>query len=98
MRRLEVEAPQPEYPDADARCTTLETKNKTCILVTLGEHIDGRDHTGIVALIVHEATHVWQAIRRNIGEEDPSAEFEAYAMQNIVLGLLAAYEKTRGQS
>jgi hypothetical protein len=31
-----------------------------------------------------------------MGEEEPSSEFEAYAMQNILFRLVAAYEATRG--
>lgn len=42
------------------------------------------------ALIVHEAMHVWRAIRVFIGERHPSSEFEAYAMQAICQELFEA--------
>ena len=45
----------------------------------------------VTALLSHEAVHVWQAIRRNIGEHEPSDEFEAYAVQSIVHNLVQAY-------
>jgi hypothetical protein len=39
----------------------------------------------INSLLVHEAVHIWQAIR------DPSSEFEAYAVQSISQNLMLAY-------
>lgn len=47
----------------------------------------------IYGLLVHEATHVWREIRERIGESEPSAEFEAYAMQMISLKLFDAAHK-----
>jgi len=42
-------------------------------------------------LIVHEATHIKQKIMHTIGETNPSAEFEAYMMQNISANLMLAF-------
>lgn len=82
------------YPD-NAAMTTLfqdtERKTRTCI-VTVAD----RTPQATVGLLVHEAMHVWRDIREGIGEERPSSEFEAYALQNIVEELITAYEKTRG--
>lgn len=87
------------YPTSDGRCTVFENRKtgKVCIIVTIGEQIDHKDDpVGVVGLIVHEAVHVWQNIRRDIGEVNPSPEFEAYAMQNIVMSLCESYASTRG--
>lgn len=76
--------------------TTLfqSTANKTrTALVTVGT---GRTPLATAAFLVHEAAHVWRDIREGVGEEMPSSEFEAYALQNIVEDLFTAYEKTRG--
>lgn len=43
-------------------------------------------------LLVHEAVHIWQAIRDDIGERYPSSEFEAYSIQSIAQGLMQAYK------
>jgi len=52
----------------------------------------------IAALLVHEAVHIWQAVRENIGEEKPSSEFEAYSIQCISLGLMDQYyAQTQGK-
>lgn len=97
MKRLSVkDDPLPEYPTTDGRCSQFIEDGKNCVLVTIAERIDKkRDRLGIVGLIVHEATHVWQYVRRDIGETEPSVEFEAYAMQSITTQLCDAYSKTR---
>lgn len=43
-------------------------------------------------LLVHEAMHVWRKIRKRMGEESPSSEFEAYSMQTISQLLFQQYE------
>lgn len=55
-----------------------------------------RSTNGRVSLIFHEAVHVWQRVREEMGETSPSTEFEAYAIQHIGLQLLMAYDQTRG--
>lgn len=88
-----------DYPAASGCCTVFhETKGQgECILVTV---IDGAENKHsmieIVGLLVHEATHVWQHILKNIGEKSPSIEFEAYSMQAISMALIDAFDKTRG--
>lgn len=47
----------------------------------------------VAALLVHEAVHVWQAIREDLGEKDPSSEFEAYSIQSIAQGLMYEYAR-----
>lgn len=82
------------YPDNAAMTTMFQsTKNKTrtCI-VTVAD----RSPQDTVALLVHEAMHVWRDLCEGIGEAHPSSEFEAYAMQNIIDELMTAYQKTRG--
>jgi hypothetical protein len=65
------------------------------VLVTLNREVADR-HSEIetIGLLVHEATHACQHIRECIGEKEPSSEFEAYSMQAITQGLLAAMRKT----
>lgn len=93
MRRLKMR--EDDYPGHLKACTSLfqnkETKRRVAV-VTVGDH-SPRD---TVELLVHESMHVWRDMREAIGEEKPSSEFEAYAMQNIFGALLDAYRHTRG--
>jgi hypothetical protein len=94
MKRMGVKS-EP-YPKSDGRCVTFESSGKVCAIVTVSKQVDGKDSNGVVGLIIHEAVHVWQLIRENIGESNPSPEFEAYAIQAISQELIAAYSETRG--
>lgn len=48
----------------------------------------------VYALLVHEATHVWQEILSQMSESAPSTEFEAYSMQTISQHLFTMYEES----
>lgn len=81
------------YPDTDGKCTFLEKNGKDlCAIVTIKDH---SDPTEVIGILVHEAMHIWQAIKENIGEKDPGHEQEAYAMQAMTMELIDAYNKTR---
>lgn len=83
------------YPTTAAMTTlfqSTEHKTRTCIVTVADKTAEETAN-----LLVHEAAHVWRDIREGIGEEHPSPEFEAYALQNIARELFTAYEKTRGQ-
>ena len=45
----------------------------------------------VVGILVHEAVHIWQAIKEDMGETHPSKEFEAYSIQWIVQELIESY-------
>lgn len=94
MKRLNCKEP---YPDTDGRCTTFTNEGKVVCIVTLRDGSENeRSISEITGILVHEATHVWQTIRDDIGEKDPSPEFEAYSMQAIFQGLFTAFQETRG--
>lgn len=45
------------------------------------------------ALLVHEATHLWQWTCEDLDEREPSMEFEAYAIETISERLFEAYDR-----
>ncbi|HEN9598690.1 hypothetical protein [Acinetobacter baumannii] len=48
----------------------------------------------IYGLLLHEAVHVWQKVRKLMGEKEPSSEFEAYSIQAIAQDLFEMYEES----
>jgi hypothetical protein len=66
-------------------------RDKPVAVVTVAD----RPPPETVGLLVHEAMHVWRDMREAIGEKEPSSEFEAYTVHNIVDQLLSAYVRTR---
>jgi hypothetical protein len=92
MKRLSLS--DHPYPTS-AGCTTLLKNKKDGKPVAIVTVLKRQPHQ-IIELLVHEAMHVWRDIRESIGEKEPSSEFEAYAMQNIISCLMDAYLQTRG--
>lgn len=99
MKRLDVKYPPP-FMVGGANATTqfFEYQNKLTALVCMPRdtiEIEKTNPIGVVALIVHEAVHIWQQICEHIGEKTPSSEFEAYSIQAITEELLLAYGKAK---
>jgi hypothetical protein len=85
------------YPVSDGKATILEHKGEVAAIVTLSQKDRQFSKESVFGLIAHEAVHVWQKVREEMGEDRPSTEFEAYAIQHIFVHLAAAYAKTRGR-
>ncbi|OTT38761.1 hypothetical protein CAS79_11720 [Acinetobacter pittii] len=52
----------------------------------------------IYGLLLHEAVHVWQKVKKLMGEKEPSSEFEAYSIQAIAQDLFKMYEESEVKS
>lgn len=52
-----------------------------------------RDPIQVAGLLVHEAVHIWQWECKMIGEDEPSIELEAFAIQRISQGLMSEYRR-----
>lgn len=100
LKRLSVpEKHWPEFtssPHADATAhflTHAKTGNR-CAIVCLSKIMAKRHaKTTIYGLLVHEAVHIWQHIKEDIGEFSPSSEFEAYSIQRIAQSLMWSWRK-----
>jgi len=60
-------------------------------IVQLGDTSE-RKPIEVYGLLLHEAVHVWQKIRKLMGEREPSVEFEAYSIQAIAQDLFEMFE------
>lgn len=65
---------------------------KRAHVVCLGP-TEGKDDDQVIALLVHEAVHLWQEFKAAIGEAAPGAETEAYAIQSISQSLITEYRR-----
>lgn len=96
VKRLNIEEKVAPWVGEGAKARTWHLYRKPdgrlCCIVTLDPSaLPTDDPTGIVALLVHEAVHVWQEYCDYIGEARPGREIEAYAIQNISAELIEAY-------
>lgn len=60
-------------------------------VVQLGDTSE-RNQIEVYGLLLHEAVHVWQKIKKLMGEREPSSEFEAYSIQAIAQDLFEMFE------
>ena len=97
LKRLEV--PEKTWPDfilgthasATVHFFTNGAKHIDSCAIVCVRIKKGADQVAISGLLVHEAVHIWQEIKDRIGEQRPSSEFEAYAIQSIAQNLMAAW-------
>ncbi len=95
MRRLKINGADEFVPrDANACCHYFVNDRNGYTYVTVcvdRERLSEKSGIEIVALIVHEAVHVWQECAEYLGEKNPGREFEAYSIQHISEQLMKSY-------
>ncbi|MFI8146483.1 hypothetical protein [Acinetobacter sp. ABJ_C5_2] len=65
----------------------------TYAVVQLGDTSE-RNLIEVYGLLLHEAVHVWQKVKKLMGEKEPSSEFEAYSIQSIAQDFFEMYEES----
>lgn len=94
---MEQRDPWIKADHSDATAHVLEHPERGIAIVVALRVRDGLEGPQIAGLLVHEAVHAWQHFCRRIGEQQPSDEFEAYAIQAMAQRLMYSYaEQTRG--
>jgi len=68
-------------------------KHKTPFVVVCLDITRKQPDEKYIATLIHESVHVWQEFCEYIGEEKPSAEFEAYSIEQIAYNLLMDYRR-----
>ena len=98
LRHLKLPKPYPVFVSRGAEATThfLESGRHTAALVCVRVP-DGITRAELCGLLVHEAVHVWQGFKRDIGETSPGDEVEAYVIQYIVQELITQHDKRTGK-
>lgn len=98
LKRLKIpKDDQPEWiaPGKDGTAHFFQKVNKVHDLCAIVCVKSSADPVQTVGLIVHEAVHCWQRIKEEIGEREPSKEFEAYSIQAVAQRLMASYQKPK---
>lgn len=81
-------------PQADATLHYLENvKNGGLAAIICLRTNSKTELEQVYGLLVHEAVHLWQAIKDFIGEDSPAKEEEAYAIQRIAQSLMYSYKE-----
>jgi len=96
MRRIKAPEPLPPFvaPGKGATTHIMDTNNG--VVAVIGIDIPKKcDPIEIYGLLLHEAVHVWQAFVKDIGEDNPSDEFEAYSIQALAQQLFKAYRAAK---
>ena len=91
MKRMGVK--DAEYPTSPGNTSTYECEGKFTIIVSLNEKAAaGATDVQIAGLLCHEAVHVWQFAKKNMGVfQDVDWETEAYSVQAIFQNLYRAH-------
>ena len=99
LRHFKMQPGTPYLSSARADATVHfffdNRRGESVAVVALGD-TTGRSSVEIAGLLVHEAVHIWQTHRENIGETHPGREQEAYAVQGIAQELMAEYARRLG--
>lgn len=85
MRRLELENPPSFFSSTPAVTYSLSNKKTgmtVCIVCMDKTRLKG-DHNAMMALLVHEAVHVWQYALEAMNTQSSDCEFEAYTIQYL---------------
>ncbi|EJB8466345.1 hypothetical protein L2645_16310 [Acinetobacter baumannii] len=74
---------------ADAQVSTFS--DGAYAIVQIGDTED-KDQIQVYGLLLHEAVHIWQIVKRRMGEREPSVECEAYSIRAIAQDLFEMFE------
>lgn len=90
--------PRKEWPKpwvsagSDATCHHLKASGGARAHIVCMIGWEKTKKSQVYGLLAHEAVHLKQEFMRSINEHEPSAEFEAYVVQNLTQGLWSAFK------
>lgn len=80
-----------QFLDMGADAQVSSYSDGAYAIVQIGDTAD-KDQIQVYGLLLHEAVHVWQIVKRRMGEREPSVEFEAYSIQAIAQDFFEMFE------
>lgn len=83
-------------PEKHKACVhTWERKGGLTCVVCVNPDALAADPIQVACALVHESVHIFQRLCDNIGEDQPSREFEAYAIERISEELMREFDRQR---
>ena len=93
LKRLKVpQATWPPFvrPGYGGQVAFFDVRGKSVAIVNIS--IQKRcTREEVYGLLIHEAVHLWQALRENMQEHSPASEQEAYIIQHLAQQLMCSY-------
>ncbi|WP_151829183.1 hypothetical protein [Acinetobacter nosocomialis] len=80
-----------QFLDMGADAQVSSYSDGAYAIVQIGDTAD-KGQIQVYGLLLHEAVHIWQIVKRRMGEREPSVEFEAYSIQAIAQDLFEMFE------
>ncbi|HHG5268342.1 hypothetical protein [Acinetobacter baumannii] len=82
-----------QFLDMGADAQVSSYSDGAYAIVQIGDTAD-KNQIQVYGLLLHEAVHIWQIVKKRMGESEPSVEFEAYSIQAIAQDLFEMYEES----
>lgn len=93
LKRLKIDGQGVLFARKDqGRCNWFVSEGKHYAFVCI-DTTSSPPPIAVAGLLVHEAVHVFQGHCEQIGEEQPSSEFEAWSIQWIAQQLMWSFEE-----
>lgn len=92
-----IKLPREQHPEfvndgKDACVWSFWSNGQRICLVTVRQDVSYTTEQ-VHSMLTHEAVHLFQHTRDDIGEDRPSIEFEAYSIQQITQNLIESYNR-----
>jgi hypothetical protein len=84
MKHWRVKNPIEWYAGGNCCATVTQSDGTIRCILCLSEITKRRSLQEQINVLTHEATHVWQTVKRHIWERDPGTEQEAYFVAWVV--------------
>jgi len=93
LKRLKIPQDFQSVPSGKGACTHFLNSKQGAEIALVCLMDKKHDKEQIMSLLAHEAVHIWQRIKEDMGELNPSHEFEAYSIQRISQNLFYEFKR-----
>lgn len=96
LKEMNLTVAEAPYPDTDGSITHFDLGGHySKHVMVISERAEKMDPLQVIGIITHEVTHMVQGIMADIGEKEPSPEFQAYATGSLTQAAIGTFHKLR---